>query len=1024
MSTSLPLPDAWLPPWTPILLENGKYFHLRTKDLPGFPEDVKKFLEEHQTLSVQGIEQADFVVVDDNIKPTDETYVETLGKVLKLRKPIPVVTARIVKLAISKYDDYHQKCLDNSVDLLEIAQPTNFKVEENQTGDTLKFMLLSNIEGEELYEAVYHEILLRDPNVRKFIKNPCEDLEDLENLVVKDPPRIRGTRWKVEDVLCDYVTEAWQMEKEWTWRWDWDPEEFNKDYKQGDNFLPAKAVEAALLHFFKENRFKVERLLKQPPMEDESYICDSETSQVIQHEGSTRLNEHTSNNIFGSDSGYASFPSAATVEPESQQSRTVKLIPSEDMDDIVDVFQRNELLDEIEEQPGHTTNEEATRIPFQRAILKFERKADYHHWPVHQLPQEKSHMTQEKSLITDLLCSIECEYSKQARESTSHGEFEKTLKELNVEVIDPSEVYSKDVRKPLGRGDTGSVYIAVRNEQKIAIKDFYDMKILLRELRIIRLIEHGSIVQFYGVTRNNLTEKYELVMELASYGNLHDICNSKDRSNITWADQIKMALGLASAIKHIHDKGIVHCNLSCSNVLIRQDLSVALSGFSMSQTVKYSLDDTSLLEDSPLSKETRDYAFSLDIHSLRVMLWEIFSLKPAFANALDQKNRIPEFPVVFDPSWYIGGPSNWLDISEIVEILSQRLDIERRKSDHSRPNAGGLYFFWPDFTRLNIFAYISDAASRGGVQFGLSSVAKYVKQTYDRFFNRYDTDPETTFERIDEEFKKMKFKEIPTEQLVIKKYTHKHGAHSDIHLAEIRETTKEVAVKARVIELARFIQEVETLNILGEHPHIIKFEGISREPSMNLPYIVLERAKCSLQECVHGMGFRNVTLSNRIRLCLGIAKGLNHMHQKQILHCALHSANVLINKHGQPIIADFGLSRPFSNPTITRAEGRVAYIAPELIEARPPFCYKQSHDVYSFGVLMWETLLGESPFKMYGRVRFNPEEDIPDCPPELNALYQACVSKVPSRRPNMEKAVCDLEKIRKKLSITDGFSSR
>lgn len=77
---------------------------------------------------------------------------------------------------------------------------------------------------------------------------------DLEKLVVENPSRIRGTRWRIEDVRTDYIIEAWQKENGWTWRHEWDEEEFNEDYRGGDGFKPADAVYAAMWIFFLDNQ--------------------------------------------------------------------------------------------------------------------------------------------------------------------------------------------------------------------------------------------------------------------------------------------------------------------------------------------------------------------------------------------------------------------------------------------------------------------------------------------------------------------------------------------------------------------------------------------------------------------------------------------------------------------------------------------------------------------------------------------------------------------------------------------------
>jgi len=128
-------------------------------------------------------------------------------------------------------------------------------------------------------EDVYREILLRDPIVQDFVNIGDKRRNELLAMIVQDPPRIDGTRWKLEDVQHDYMIEAWESRDVKTWNRVWSPEDFNEDYKTpSDKFDPVEAVHAALFTFFMENESSVRALLapKVIPSVVESHDFSSE----------------------------------------------------------------------------------------------------------------------------------------------------------------------------------------------------------------------------------------------------------------------------------------------------------------------------------------------------------------------------------------------------------------------------------------------------------------------------------------------------------------------------------------------------------------------------------------------------------------------------------------------------------------------------------------------------------------------------------------------------------------------------
>ncbi|RIB25804.1 kinase-like domain-containing protein [Gigaspora rosea] len=131
-----------------------------------------------------------------------------------------------------------------------------------------------------------------------------------------------------------------------------------------------------------------------------------------------------------------------------------------------------------------------------------------------------------------------------------------------------------------------------------------------------------------------------------------------------------------------------------------------------------------------------------------------------------------------------------------------------------------------------------------------------------------------------------------------------------------------------------FIKELKQLHALSSHPNINLFHGITRDPETNTFMLVLQFAnrgnlrqylKKKWQDGIFGISFNVV-----IQISKQITNGLGHLHKHNIIHCDLHSKNILINDDIF-LIADFGLSRKIgetysSSNSITK--GMPAYLDP------------------------------------------------------------------------------------------------
>ncbi len=105
------------------------------------------------------------------------------------------------------------------------------------------------------------------------------------------------------------------------------------------------------------------------------------------------------------------------------------------------------------------------------------------------------------------------------------------------------------------------------------------------------------------------------------------------------------------------------------------------------------------------------------------------------------------------------------------------------------------------------------------------------------------------------------------------------------------------------------------------------------------------------------------------RLGRQLASALEHAHRRSVFHRDVKPANVLVNRYGRPFLADFNLATAggsVDQPAL--AGGTLSYMAPEHLESfitktpLPKADHQRLGDIYSLGVLLWQTTTGQLPF--------------------------------------------------------------
>jgi len=100
-----------------------------------------------------------------------------------------------------------------------------------------------------------------------------------------------------------------------------------------------------------------------------------------------------------------------------------------------------------------------------------------------------------------------------------------------------------------------------------------------------------------------------------------------------------------------------------------------------------------------------------------------------------------------------------------------------------------------------------------------------------------------------------------------------------------------------------------------------------------------------------------------LAISVQIAAGLGEAHRKGIIHRDIKSANIMVTDNGQAKIMDFGLAKLRGGSSLTKSQttlGTVAYMSPEQARGDE---LDQRTDIWSLGVVLYEMLTGEVPFK-------------------------------------------------------------
>lgn len=613
------------------------------------------------------------------------------------------------------------------------------------------------------------------------------------------------------------------------------------------------------------------------------------------------------------------------------------------------------------------------------------------------------------------------------------------------------------------KAPTSSVSEVVLKKRKVP--ELGKAKDMLNEFEVMKKLSHPNIIQCYGYFWDYPSQSLYIVLEYANRGDLHSELQNRKRlgkhfgNDEVWGILAQVLLGL----RHIHARGIVHRDVKTMNLLLNDQGVIKLGDFGVSRQMS---EHTMQLQSfygtplylSPELIEGRPYTQSTDLWSLGVVLYELLSLELPFKG-----NNLQDIVSQVLSGRYAPLPSfRGAELAEAVqslltrdmrqrpsaEVLLQRLeklgkirrqkveelpkkvsetppDKENRSPPQSEeqvvrvrrrptsapqvrpkvrtPSPGGLAP--PDD---------ADAAPGNG--------AAAVKPAAGRREERWEQRRQAHVPQL---YAKEKLQGRPSS---VGDFTHREqfqilkdlqsNSNGSVHLAKalgshaLHVAPVVVLKRRKVPELGKakdMLNEYEVMKKLN-HPNIIRCHGYFWDfPSQSL-YIVLEYAN---------RGDLHSELQSRRRLgkhfgddevwdiLAQVLLGLRHIHARGIVHRDIKSMNLFLTDEGVIKLGDFGVSRQMSEKTMCLHSfyGTPLYFSPEIIEGRP---YSHSTDLWSLGVVLYELLSLELPFKGPSlqdviaavlRGQYAPLSR----PAEFNQVVSMLLTRDAEKRPNAEE---------------------
>jgi len=262
------------------------------------------------------------------------------------------------------------------------------------------------------------------------------------------------------------------------------------------------------------------------------------------------------------------------------------------------------------------------------------------------------------------------------------------------------------------------------------------------------------------------------------------------------------------------------------------------------------------------------------------------------------------------------------------------------------------------------------------------------------------------------------------------------GGMGAVFEAEHSETHERVAVKvlaeqfAKIPDVAKRFKREASAGGRLDHPNIAAVHDIDRQDQFY--YIVSEFVDGSPLEKVI-LKDKRLTPDRAVGILRQVLSGLQHAHERGIIHRDIKPGNVLLTSDGQAKLIDFGIAKDEEARTVLTMAGTVlgspSYMSPEQAQGEE---IGPATDLYSAGVLLFVLLTGRKPFEGRNLVETlskHVKEPVPsltslqrDIPEALERVVHRMMAKDPAKRyPSAEATIEALDRAMRKTARREGL---
>ncbi|GES75238.1 kinase-like domain-containing protein [Rhizophagus clarus] len=487
----------------------------------------------------------------------------------------------------------------------------------------------------------------------------------------------------------------------------------------------------------------------------------------------------------------------------------------------------------------------------------------------------------------------------------------------------------------------------------------------IHELQINLSLDYDKIIRCLGISQEQKTNEYLLIMEYANDGNLQNYLQN-NFNKLTWYDKIKLAFQIADGLQYIHNNNIIHRNLNSKNIVIHEN-KAKITNFGISKTQNVAETHTAdnfyvvaYIEPKCILDKNFPYNKCSDIYSFGVLMWEISSGRPPFRNhniytlgkAINNGDR--ETPISNTPNEYeklykscwCQKPEKRPTIDEVIEEFQRMLSSQYRKNI----NPLELINFIID---CKLITFIKKDELTEMTQIHSSNFGSIYKAIW------------------------MKLNKL----VICKKIRNNESINKK--------------------QIEAFLHELNMHRRLDYCPRIIHILGINFDLNAQEYLFVMEYADGGDLRKYLKENFLKLTWDDKIKLAYQITEGIKFLQKENIFHRDLHSGNIVIHQ-GEAKIIDLGIAKSTETETNIHSGGVI------------------------LGVLMWELSSGKAPFidDNEGEHHLRShliagyrEQEVADTPKEYSELYKLCWNGNPDVRPTIKDVLNKLIELGKKLDV-------